>query len=31
MTRDNVMIAELKREMIARPAIIARHSAKDTG
>jgi hypothetical protein len=31
MARDDVMIAGLMRESSARPAIIARYSAKDTG
>jgi hypothetical protein len=31
MARDDVMIADVKREEIARSAIIARYSAKDTG
>jgi hypothetical protein len=31
MARDDVMIAGLKREMIARSAIIARCSARNTG
>jgi hypothetical protein len=30
MARDDVMIAGATREMIAQPAIIARHSAKMT-
>jgi hypothetical protein len=31
MARDDVMIAGVKREVIAQSAIIARYSAKDTG
>jgi hypothetical protein len=31
MARDDVMIADVKREGIAQSAIIARCSAKDTG
>jgi hypothetical protein len=31
MARDDVMIADMKREAIAQSAIIARCSAKDTG
>jgi hypothetical protein len=31
MARDDVMIAGLKRARVARPAIIAFYSAKDTG
>jgi hypothetical protein len=31
MARDDVMIADVKRERSARSAIIARCSAKDTG
>jgi len=31
MARDDVMIAGVRREMIAQSAIIARYSAKKTG